>query len=237
MSHKRRPPSAAIGRLTYKPDPDGGLVPATLRFVRNALPQWRDDPFRPQASNEKDLNSQLADFLDARARSAFAMVRFKHEQPQGKGRTVDVAAHVTESETWVGSRYVSIYEPFLVIEAKRLPAPSREREREYVIGSKAGSGGIERFKSCLHGATVEDAIMIGYVESGTFAHWHETVNRWIREIADSHSDKAWSEDDWLGAIRVEPTLALAETDSAHRRINRTAAIRLRHIWVAMNPPK
>ena len=60
---------------------------------------------------------------------------------QREGRSVDIGVHGTEEMTYIEVQGYTIYEPFMLIEAKRLPAPSSDREREYVSGSYAASGG------------------------------------------------------------------------------------------------
>ena len=70
------------------------------------------------------------------------MFQFEHEAPQSGTRTVDIGVHGTEEATLIGARPYSVHEPFLVIEAKRLPAPGgKDREREYVTGTDRSSGG------------------------------------------------------------------------------------------------
>jgi hypothetical protein len=88
---------------------------------------------------------------------------------------------VEEYQTFVGRTYRTIYDPFLVFEGKRLPAPSKAREREYVSGGTAYSGGIQRFKRGLHGATVEQAAIVGYVQDDGFAQWLTRINSWISD--------------------------------------------------------
>ena len=114
------------------------------------------------------------------------MARFKHESPQSGTRTVDIGIHGTKEATVIGVRPYSIYEPFLVIEAKRLPAPSRDREREYVTGTDRSSGGptggIQRFKLGLHGSNVETAAMVSYIEQHSPSHWHGAINGWIADL-------------------------------------------------------
>jgi len=173
----------SIGTLSYKPPPGDFLLPRTLSFILSQLPNWRDDPMRPADSNENQMNSSLCDFLDTRSRTDFPMVRFKHQDPQTTTHTVDLGIHGVEQITTVDTYSYTIYQPFLVIEAKRLPAPSKDREREYVAGADKPSGAIQRFRLGLHGAGVETALIVGYIESELPAHWHETINEWIRIFA------------------------------------------------------
>lgn len=124
MSQTQRLRSGGYGRLTYQPSDQEGLLPTTLLFLRNRLPMWRDDLNRPQEDAEKPLNSALCDFLDAHARSdtGLPMVRFKHESPQSGQSTIDIGTHGIKQLS-IGAHSYSIYQPFFVIECKRLPTP------------------------------------------------------------------------------------------------------------------
>src|ERR1017187_2676 len=150
-----------VGRLSH--GPEATLVERTLEFVWSELPKWRDDPERPREDAEEALNSSLCKYLEVRSRTAFPMVYFQHEERQGARRRVDVSALPIEGQI-IGATYHSKYDPFIVFEGKRLPAPSGDREREYVIGTEKPSGGIERFKLGLQGSTLNLVAMIAYVQ-------------------------------------------------------------------------
>jgi hypothetical protein len=102
------------------------------------LAAWRDDSERSPAERERDLNSQLCKYLNVTAKKAdFAMVHFHHEEPQGNQYSADISANPPDAD-WIEGRQYTKYEPFLVLEGKRLPTPGAGREREYVA-SAAGS--------------------------------------------------------------------------------------------------
>ena len=118
------------------------LVKKIEEFVLNELPNWRNDPNRSSHDSENILNSELCDFLAVQARHKLAMVRFKH-QPADETkprRHLDFAAQ----PDFTAEGY-SIYRPIVVFEGKRLPAPSKKRQHEYVTGLTEISGGIQRF--------------------------------------------------------------------------------------------
>ena len=121
-----------IGQITTGID-QNTLAFKTIHFVRAQLPIWRDDLERPYEQSENKLNLQLCKFLDSCARNDFPMVRFDHEEYQSDCRSVDLAASSVET-TVIGARQHTIYDPVLVIECKRLPAPSYDCEKEYVTG-------------------------------------------------------------------------------------------------------
>jgi hypothetical protein len=233
--------SRSSGHLAYRPAPDEGPVPKTLEFVRTQLPAWRDDPKRPADSSEKLLNSSLCDFLDSRARSGFPMIRFKHEAPQTTASTVDMGVHGTEEITFVGNYDYTINQPFMVIECKRLPAPSKNREREYVTGtnrtSGGATGGIQRFKLGLHGAKVETATIVGYVEEQTTRQWHVTINGWITDLAAGPSADGcvWSHVDRLQQLVCDDEHGASTAISTHERAEAclTQFIQIHHMWIVM----
>ncbi len=245
MAKQPRARSGSKGRLSYQPAPDDGPVSRSLEFVRILLPVWRDDPKRPQNSAEKSLNSSLCDFLDTRARNTCPMVRFKHEALQAVSQTVDIGIHGTEEVTHIGIHGYTIYEPFMVMEGKRLPAPSKDREREYVTGTNRTSGGptggIQRFKLGLHGAKVQTAVIIGYVEKHSVQHWFAKINEWISDLVGrTNSDSCiWSATDLLEELVCDDAQNTSTARSMHTRADEclTPLIRVHHLWVVMSSTK
>ena len=241
MSYHDPLPPIGTGRISFGPTDDDGLVPRTLEFIRQQLPAWRDDPRRPKKVSEKGLNSSLCDFLDVKQRqSEFAMVRFKHEAPQTVRTTVDVGVHGLAEITTIGTQSYGIYEPFLVVECKRLPTPDgRKREREYVSGFHSNgspTGGIQRFKLGLHGGQVEVAAMIGYVEKQDFNLWHNQINQWIVDLVGAlvPDGTTWTRSDQLSELD-QSLVMTASCDSTHSRIGNVISpvIQVRHIWIRM----
>jgi hypothetical protein len=232
---KRTSASLTIGRISEGPTTT--LVESTLQFVARELAPWRDDPDRRAEESEERLNAQLCKYLNAAASIRFPMVLFSHEEKQTGTRRVDFAANPSVA-TFVGKTYRTIYDPFVVFEGKRLPAPSKAREREYVSGGTEYSGGIQRFKRGLHGATVEDAAIVGYVQGGSFNTWLTRINGWILEEASqpSASDEMWSPAEQLAFLSNAPQAKVAKTASKHSRTNSSVSseIQLRHLWIEMS---
>lgn len=236
------PPMTSTGRIDFGPDQQhDGLLPRTLDFIRDQLPAWRDDPRRPKKIAEKGLNSSLCDFLDVMQRKGeFPMVRFKHETPQTARATVDIGVHGLAEVTTVGTQSFGIYEPFMVIECKRLPTPGgKRREREYVSGfheNGSPTGGIQRFKLGFHGGNVEVAAMIGYIEHHDFQFWHRQINDWITEevVSPTTRNVVWLESERLGGLDSGENTSVCA--SAHSRTGNvlTHTIQLRHIWIRMS---
>jgi hypothetical protein len=224
------------GRGRISEGPTSTLIERTLQFVRNELPGWRDDPERPPEEAEERLNAQLCKYLNVAASHKFPMVHFHHEEKQTGTRRVDMST-LPDVSGFIGQTYHTIYDPFLVFEGKRLPAPSASREQEYVTGGAEKSGGIQRFKLGLHGAQQNIAAMVAYIQKSDPKSCHSSINKWIRDLASDASAVAeeWFEDEQLGDLADDDTLRVATTSSLHRR-NATAIsrqIHIRHLWVVM----
>jgi hypothetical protein len=197
------------------------------------LAGWRDDPERPRAERERDLNSQLCKFLNVAARqSDFAMVHFHHEEPQGDRQSADFSASLSNGG-WIEGRQYTKYEPILVVEGKRLPTPGSGREREYVTSAagQKSAGGVQRFKLGLHGGALTIAGMVGYVQAKTCADWFAAVNQWVDDLASS-GDPLWSRGDRLDRFVLSSVARVSRCHSQHTRTSGVSpAIRLTHLWV------
>ena len=234
---KDRSQGQLIGQITSGIDQQGTLALKTINFVFQQLPTWRDDSDRPVERSEDKLNLQLVKFLDARARNDFPMVRFDHEVYQTGRRSVDLSASLVE-KTVIGVRLYTIYDPILVLECKRLPAPSQDREKEYVTGGKERkSGGIQRFKLGLHGADLDIMAMIGYVQENSLRHWHRMVNEWISELAGGTISDfcVWNVGELLEPIDEYISKGLARYRSVHSRTGHQSnnEMQIHHLWIAM----
>jgi len=235
---RKRSKREDIGRITSGISVNT-LPLKTISFVRQQLPSWRDDPDRPDEKSEDKLNLQLCKFLDSRARKTFPMVRFDHEEYQAGQRRVDLSASPVES-LYLEAKPYTIYDPVLVLEGKRLPAPSPDREREYVTGSKPNrtTGGIQRFKLGLHGARVDLSAMIGYVQEGSAGDWYDKINEWILELASGTiaDGCVWKDSETLELLEEDMAERVASYRSVHSRTGDVASnmITLHHLWIAMN---
>lgn len=224
-----------IERIKSGISPDT-LALKTIDFVHQHLPSWRDDPHRPSEESENKLNLQLCKFLDAQARNCFPMVRFDHEEPQTGKRRIDLSASLAESMIIEAIPY-TIYDPILVLEGKRIPAPSPEREKEYVTGSRQ-SGGIQRFKLGLHGAKLNLSAMIGYVQDRSAQDWHAKINEWILELVDGKiaDGSSWNADEILELLKENIYQGITYYRSTHSRTGyaKSNEITLHHLWITMN---
>lgn len=224
----------SIGQITYGITLKT-IVLETIAFVREQLPAWRDDPNRQKEQSENKLNLQLCKFLNTRARNDFPMVRFDHEEYQTGRRSVDLSASLAESKVIEATTY-SIYDTILVLEGKRIPAPSPDREKEYVIGATSGkiSGGIQRFKMRLHGAGQDLAAMIGYVQVRTPRYWQKKINEWIIQLSSDsvEDDCIWTETETLKSLTADIQKGIVSYCSMHNRISGNN-IEIHHLWIVM----
>lgn len=225
------------GQITKGIKSRSTLVLKTINFVNQQLPAWRDDPDRPREQAENKLNLQLCKFLDSLARDIFPMVRFNHEEYQTGRRSVDVSASPAKKMI-VGATTYTIYNPILVIEGKRLPAPSKDREKEYVTGTDKKSGGIQRFKLGFHGTKQDMAIIVGYVQKQSLRHWHKKINKWILELANGETTDTcvWGTNETLDQLNEYLETCSASCQSVHRRSGSelSAEIKIHHLWIVMN---
>ena len=90
----------------------------------------------------------------------------------------DIYYHFKEEE--------GIRKPIFIIEAKVLPAPSKDRNKEYVYGcfKKSGSpsGGIQRFRVEKQGKGQDQCGLLAYILEANSLNWHSRINNWIREL-------------------------------------------------------
>jgi len=119
---------------------------------------------------------------------------------------------------------------FFELEAKRLPAPKKAREREYVIGNDNKMGGIERFKIGKHGHKVLHGGLIGFVQYEDFSFWQAKVNGWIEELFDETG--FWNAPDKLTVKHTSMTISVYTSESK-RSIGVSDFISLHHWWIKM----
>ena len=113
------------------------------------------------------------------------------------------------------------------VESKRLPSPSKSREKEYVIGDK-NNGGIERYKTEKHGKGLFKCGLLGFIEQENSKHWLKEINNWIWNL--SIVDKSWNQDEILSEIESKADFCLLKS-IAHRKHD---DIDLTHLWVILN---
>src|SRR5205823_2509569 len=124
---------------------------------------------------------------------------------------------------------------------KRLPAPSSDRQMEYVTGRDRRDGGIQRFKLGFHGAKLHVAVMIGYVQDGSARQWHKEINGWISALADGTVTDvcAWKAAERLGHLHEDEDERVGSCGSEHERSGDVASnsIQIQHLFVEMHVDK
>jgi hypothetical protein len=124
-------------------------------------------------------------------------------------------------------------EPIFIIEAKRLPTPTKEREKEYVVGKTQNgnpNGGIERFKLEKHGKGLNECGIIGYVEKHDFDYWYTQINLWIQELSVIEKSK-WSIDECLNKIEFNQNSTYCHSLVIRSNQN----LKLHHFWIKIDP--
>jgi hypothetical protein len=205
---------------------------SVVNFVFSHLATWRDDPTRLSETAEQRLSVQLSVYLDAAGRREGFPFFFQREQPQTGRRSVDIVANPDDILVAFGY-FRSKYDEIIVFEAKRLPAPNAKRRREYVTGDDDKmTGGIQRFKACLHGNAHSVAAMLGYIQSGMPSFFYKEINSWISELCNTSNDcLCWTREERLNDF-IECSNGTARAISMHQRIQ-NGPILLHHLWVVM----
>ena len=163
------------------------------------------------------------------------MAVFHHEEFQTGRRRIDLSVK-TEHAIIAGTRKFTKYRPYLVIEGKRLPAPTKDREMEYVTGHAGMSGGLQRFKLGLHGASLEIAAMVGYVQDNDLDSWLVRINGWITSLNGTECSQGchWSSTEQIGDYRLIKRARVASGKSRHPRSSPAGSeIQIHHFWVSM----
>lgn len=111
------------------------------------------------------------------------------------------------------------------VESKRLPSPTSDREKEYVIGTKK-NGGIERYKIERHGKGLSECGMLGFIEKENSVFWIKKINNWINDL--SKSDAAWNKDEVVKDEENHPEFVYLKS-VVHTTTSRN--ILLHHLWI------
>jgi hypothetical protein len=150
----------------------------------------------------------------------------------------------------VGAHYYNCEDQLYIIEAKRLPTPSRagqgDRSREYVVSDwdrrnsakKNRTGGIERFKEGLHGGAFDRSAIVAFIQHETPDLWLVKVNSWINDLIANPvpcHKAAWNKNDLLVRVKSpSAAVSLSEFRSKHLRSAGASHIKLRHYWLMLN---
>ena len=198
-----------------------------INFVYNHLCKWRDVSIRPDEESEKQLNSDFPKFLTAHAHADEILINFFPEEPQGNGRTVDLAVCFDNVEYY--NTVITVFE------CKRLSVDIKgDRKDEYVTGHKDITGGIQRFKLEKHGKNHKIVGMIGYIQTGKSSEWLGTINKCIGNLYDKIDENClcWTKNEKLKTIENDEKNGRYHAKSIHPRITESH-ITIHHLWVDM----
>lgn len=209
-----------------------------VTFVEKHLSQFAKKYAGSSIKNENGLNQGLCLLLNNYARieyrSFFFEKEFMENVEKGNSPKVDFGVLVFS----VNSEFYNIHESFFSMEAKRLCQTGKAREKEYLIGRvEAGTykhcGGVERFKTAIHGKNLQYGAVIGYVQAYNFHYWERKIDGWIDEliVGKIFSCSYWSEKDKIQLLNQ--TASTAKYRSENSRKN--GSIILFHLWVNLNP--
>jgi hypothetical protein len=97
------------------------------------------------------------------------------------------------------------------------------------------SGGIQRFKLGLHGASVSVGVVVGYVQASSASHWLEKINAWIRDLAlqSNTEHDSWHDSEQLTEFRQEQSTRAARSVSRHPRPAVGSPVELCHLWIEL----
>jgi hypothetical protein len=183
--------------------------------------------------NEIDITECLCDFLNFEIPENIFKFHYKNNsKTTEENRTTDIA---------IISKSYNQHLTICFVEAKRLPTPkyTGSQETEYVCyKKKTQQGGIERFKTGVHGGKekLPFSIMIGYIQQENANHWHSKVNDWIGEQIKETSNEnlEWFNEDLLSLDQnFENNEIITKYNSIHSRIE-LPKIKLKHYWITLN---
>lgn len=240
IADEPRPPTA-IGSPAAELLDAGAFHRAIVAFIERELPVWRDRPMRPQHTDEPNLNQTLCVHLNsASRRQCFDSVQFLQEPLQSSSHRGDIGVMPLGSIVVEGRNYED-FEQLLPIECKRLPTPpdKRRSDLEYVHGLPGHrTGAIERFKHGLHGPDTPCALVIAYIQAGSFGHWHKVINERLASLANTAANQdLWAPAEFLSFTGFVNAVGLERLASCHRRLQppaRTASVEVIHLWLRMN---
>jgi hypothetical protein len=185
------------GKLTEGIEVDSSIK-SVIQFIEIHFANFSKEVKGELTTSERSLNDRLCKFLNRNAGSYPFF--FQHENVEdttsGTSPQTDFGTISEDKFLTIGDRIYGQFDSFFSIEAKRLPTPGHNRQKEYVIGYEKPKGGIERFKKSLHGENLKYAAIIGYIQKEDANHWFLKINDWISELIIS-SPEFWKDDDKL----------------------------------------
>ncbi|WP_322549704.1 hypothetical protein [Flavobacterium psychraquaticum] len=221
------------GELTHGIEIDSSIK-CVIGFIETHFLEFSEKVKGEINANEKSLTDRLCKHFNRKANSY--PFYFHHENIEnhasGISPQTDIGTLSENEQLIIGDRSYGEFDSFFSIEAKRLPTPGHNREKEYVVGYERPCGGIERFKKGIHGKKLKYAAIIGYIQSEESNHWFLKINDWISELVLINPD-LWKVGEQL--IKKESNSdGIDKFSSKNFRLNGDGEedfIELFHFWV------
>lgn len=115
----------------------------------------------------------------------------------------------------------------IVAEAKILPAPTTDREKEYVKGA-TNNGGIERFKTKKHGSGMPEALLVAFILDDNHNDWHKKVNSWIDDLV--LVDHFWKKEEQLDNLVIQAHFSYTTSQA----FTISDPVKLHHFWINLS---
>lgn len=208
------------------------LIDSSIDFVYLMLEIWgkkykkmTDSLKTMKEENENTLNNNLSKFLSSYARAEEKIFLFNHEEKQGDGRQVDISCFVYHQED-----PSNVDDIITVFECKRLPAPAKDREKEYVTGFDKTTGGIQRFKLNCHGQKHNVSCIIGYIQKNNSDFFYKAINNWIEKLENQKDSNGltWSKKECLSFVSKNNKTSRYKSNHGRRE---KEDIILHHLWI------
>ncbi len=203
-----------------------------VTFIKAKLPIFAESILKTKICSENGLNSRLSRFITNAAAQEFFFANREcmEDETYGSSPAVDIGVYLKMDDTEIDPPMITVFE------GKRLTTKlTKKRRREYVIGHEESGkhircGGIERFKLAIHGARLNRAGMIGYIQDGTSDDWQKKTNTWICELCNQPFNPVWSEREQL--TRQKSDERVIEYSSIVNRID--SVLHLAHLWIDLS---
>jgi hypothetical protein len=226
-------------QIIGKPEIDSSMkaIDKVVTFLDTYLPKfpfvYKNKTTKTQLTHEDDVSQTLSIYLNRQVhKNNLFFIHFQYHYLKTR-RSSDFGILAIED-----NNPNDVDSAFFVIEAKWLPLPKldKNREKEYVIGNPDG-GGIERFKRGNHGAGLAKSAMVAYIQSENCPHWFTKVNGWIQDLMGTSvsSDILWNSDDLLVFQNQFDTTFKYRSTNTRIHKGKTDEIQLVHYWLPIYP--
>lgn len=210
------------------------LIEDVINFICIYLPLFpgalKDNEIHSDDEVEKVLNQYLIDFFNGHSfdHNSFLPYKFifrKDDEIKGTNFKPDIGVTLWNKQL-KNFKVQSIFQ----IECKRLPIPDNSKirsEKEYVVGIKKNTGGIERFKNNKHGSHLVESALIAFIQNDSIPNWFSKINSWIKVEIDNKTSN-WTGKDYLTPISNSETMCRYRSSCERENVN---AITLHHFFL------